>query len=543
MSDLEGIGRPSRLHLRHPMLFTNARYQSIESRWEALDARSPRTSNFWDDGWDALLEAFSSRFSEARTEDTPMAWRFVCRAGVELRAAMRESDAQESLFFGDIIALTDEIEQALNEAALNPTNLLPPRETEELLESVERLDSAIVDEEQRAARRHDGTIEILEEGRSQLNHGRQLIINVSVGKFTVVSLADISDLISHIKDGLLAIKYAVELLSDERFTNPLRRAASRVRATGRRLYRASLKWANSLRTPWRLGSQDEILNEPEIEPGGILVRVGTGSDDRLVRIHPGSGRSFKDFASGPELVVVPSGQFTMGSTATEETHDEDEEPQHNVVIPRSFAVGKYAVTFEEWDFCFAHGGGGGHEPEDEGWGRGSRPVINVSWEDAQAYVKWLSAHTGKSYRLLSEAEWEYCCRAGSQTPFWWGKQISSDSANYDATFVFGEGKPGLYRKQTVEVDRFEPNPWGLYQVHGNVREWVQDCWHENYHDKPVDSRKNGEPWEPPDCPRRILRGGAWKNVPGLLRAANRGRARPYFREFEFGFRVARDIGG
>ena len=149
-------------------------------------------------------------------------------------------------------------------------------------------------------------------------------------------------------------------------------------------------------------------------------------------------------------------------------------------------------------------------PADRGWGRGLRPVINVSWKQVAAYAQWLSEQTGKYYRLPSEAEWEYAARAGTSTPFWWGESINTDLANYDGNYSYDGGPEGEYRRQTMPVDRFDPNPWGLYQVHGNVWEWVQDCWNDSYDGAPDD----GSAWEQGDCGRRLLRGGSWFNNPG-----------------------------
>ena len=170
----------------------------------------------------------------------------------------------------------------------------------------------------------------------------------------------------------------------------------------------------------------------------------------------------------------------MGSPASEKERNSDEGPQHRVTFARQFAVGKFAVTFDEWDACVGDGGCNGHRPEDEGWGRGKRPVINVNWDDAKAYVAWLSRKTGKTYRLLSEAEREYVARAGTTTPFWWGSTISTSQANYDGNSTYGSGSKGEYRQKTVPVDSFQPNPWGLYQVHGNVWEWTEDCYKDSY---------------------------------------------------------------
>ena len=225
------------------------------------------------------------------------------------------------------------------------------------------------------------------------------------------------------------------------------------------------------------------------------------------------GESFRDLDGGPEMVIVPAGEFWMGSKDGE--GGDAERPRHKVTIPKPFAVGRYAVTFDEWDAARA-AGGVSHNPSDRGWGRGRRPVIDVNWEDAQAYTKWLSSKTGQPYRLLSEAEWEYCCRAGTSTHFWWGDEISIQQANYDGNYTFGKGSKGEYRQKTLPVESFQPNPWGLYQVHGNVWEWCQDCWNDNYHNAPAD----GSAWTTGDCSRRVLRGGSWSNNPQYLRSAD-----------------------
>jgi formylglycine-generating enzyme required for sulfatase activity len=177
--------------------------------------------------------------------------------------------------------------------------------------------------------------------------------------------------------------------------------------------------------------------------------------------------TFKECDVCPEMVVVPTGSFSMGSPTSEKERDSDEGPQRVVTLARPFAAGKFAVTFDEWDACVADGGCNGYRPADQGWGRGRRPVISVSWDDAKAYVAWLSRRTGRTYRLLSEAEREYVARAGTTTPFWWGTSISTGQANYDGNYTYG-GRKGEYRQRTLPVDSFQQNPFGLYQVHGNV---------------------------------------------------------------------------
>ena len=225
-----------------------------------------------------------------------------------------------------------------------------------------------------------------------------------------------------------------------------------------------------------------------------------------------AGHEFQDRNCGecPEMVVVGSGSYVMGSPYGEEGRDGDEGPRHEVRIGKMFAVGKYEVTFAEWDACVAGGGCGGYRLDDEGWGRGDRPVINVSWEDARAYVSWLSRETGVSYRLLSEAEWEYVARGGTEGPFHYGGTITTDKANYDGSYTYGSGREGVYREKTMAVGRFPGNDFGLHDVHGNVWEWVEDCWHVDYEGAPED----GSAWVTGgDCSRRVLRGGSWLSKP------------------------------
>ena len=212
---------------------------------------------------------------------------------------------------------------------------------------------------------------------------------------------------------------------------------------------------------------------------------------------------------------------------------------HEVTIAKPFAVGRFAVTLVEWDAAVA-AGGVTHRPDNEGLGGGRYPVINVSWEDANAYCAWLSNMTGKAYHLLSEAKWEYCCRAGTTTPFWWGSAISTSQANYDGNFTYADGREGEYRKEMVPVDSFEPNAWGLYNVHGNIWEWCEDCSHKNYNGAP----EGGSAWlkaNGGDCDHRVVRGGSWDIEPKYLRSATRVDVYKFMREDDVGFRVARTL--
>ena len=241
--------------------------------------------------------------------------------------------------------------------------------------------------------------------------------------------------------------------------------------------------------------QDTLaLRDQALPPRPETLRVGT---------------VFRDFDAlwCPEMVVIPSGEFMMGSPEGEEGREEAEWPQHLVMIGYSLAVGSYPVTFEEYDH-FARVTGR-ELPSDEGWGRGRSPAINISWVDARAYTEWLSLEFVRPYRLLSEAEWEYACRAGSTTRYWWGDEITPENANY-----------GDDVGKTSEVGAYPANPWGLYDTHGNVWELVEDCWHPSYEGAPDD----GSAWIKGDHRHRVIRGGRWGNNPEHLRSASRRRA-------------------
>jgi formylglycine-generating enzyme required for sulfatase activity len=245
--------------------------------------------------------------------------------------------------------------------------------------------------------------------------------------------------------------------------------------------------------------------------------------DPALSVEPGSGQSFRDRrADGqpcpwcPEMVVVPAGTFTMGSAPEQEVFV-------NIAVP--FAVGKFAVTFDQWDACVADGGCNGYRPNDEGWGRGNRPVINVSWDDAIAYAEWLSRKAGKTYRLLSEAQWEYVARAGTTTPYWWHPSMAPTQANF-----------GEFSEKTVPVDTFKPNPWGLFNVHGNAWEWTADCWNDSNQGNPG----NGSARTTGDCSLRVIRGIFWRAGTLARRSPSLGRSPTAWGTF-VGLRVARTL--
>jgi formylglycine-generating enzyme required for sulfatase activity len=247
--------------------------------------------------------------------------------------------------------------------------------------------------------------------------------------------------------------------------------------------------------------------------------------------------AFKECDKCPEMIVVPAGSFKMGSAENEPEREADEGPQHAVKLVRDFAVGRFVVTFAEWDACAAEGGCKGYRPADQGWGRGAQPVINVSWNDAKAYVEWLAKKTQKPYRLLTEAEWEYVARAATATPFWWGNSITPTQANYNGNNSYAGGQTGEYRAKTLPVSWFDPNPFGLYQVHGNVIEWVEDCVHDSYEGAPAD----GSAWKSAECSNRMTRGGAFSSDPASLRSAARYPTRADARSPQKGFRIARTL--
>ena len=275
----------------------------------------------------------------------------------------------------------------------------------------------------------------------------------------------------------------------------------------------------------------------------LLLEPATdaGAQNRPAARRETTAQSLSDCPACPALVIVPAGAFLMGSPDSEKGRGKDEGPQRKVVFQRPFAVGKFEVTFAEWDACVSQAGCS-HKPADEGWGRNKLPVLNVSWQDANQYIAWLSKKTGKTYRLLTEAEWEYAARGSTKvadpfSPFSTGVTINYKQANYDANFVFGSGKIGIYRQKTVDVGSLPRNAFGLHEMHGNVWEWVQDCYKPDYKDAPTD----GSAVTASDCKLRILRGGAWNYYPWMLRSAYRYATSGDVRLNNTGFRVARDL--
>lgn len=270
--------------------------------------------------------------------------------------------------------------------------------------------------------------------------------------------------------------------------------------------------------------------------------------------------ALNDGALGPEMIVLPAGSFIMGSPESEKDYHFHftEVPQVEITIPKPFAVGKYELTWDEWEVCVAQRGcddnsgkrfGSKTETEpdpawdgDASFGRGTRPVINVSWDDASAYVKWLSAETGEAYRLLSESEWEYAARAGSTTRFSWGDANPTCEVGRANTANFRNPAKGLLAgcngRITAPVGFSEPNAYGLHDMHGNVREWTQDCFHVSLDGIPTD----GSAWLT-NCARggegHVFRGGGFSSSAEQLRSAARQATTK--REVNMGFRIAREL--
>ncbi len=288
----------------------------------------------------------------------------------------------------------------------------------------------------------------------------------------------------------------------------------------------------------------DVLTLTPVAEGTATVTVTARDPDGnsatqtfTVTVAESDGDTFRDCAECPLMARIPAGTFTMGAPESEFGSRTNERPQRTVSIP-AFAAGVHEVTFAQWDTCVAAGGCGGHIPRDD-WGRDERPVIFMSWNHAQLYVDWLSQSTGRRYRLLTESEWEYAARAGTATPFHTGGTITPQQANFNGQWDYPGGdynESGLYRGHTVPVGSFAPNGFGLYDMHGNVWEWVQDCYG-SYAAAPND----GSAAEQKGCSFRVLRGGSWNLDPWGLRSAMRHRDSTGNRYASFGFRVARTL--
>jgi formylglycine-generating enzyme required for sulfatase activity len=284
----------------------------------------------------------------------------------------------------------------------------------------------------------------------------------------------------------------------------------------------------------------------------IVARLREWMIPVALQVHPlppADPKTFKDCAQCPEMVVVPAGRFTMGVELDRRRRETNEEPAHEVVLPRDFAVGRHEVTLGEYRaFVEAtndepEGGckvwnGTRHEDRKKDWRDpgypvdDTQPVVCLNWDEAEAYTKWLSETTGQRYRLLSEAEWEYTARSGSATRYWWGDHFVAGQANCkDCGSDWDD-------ERAAPVGQFLPNYFGVYDMHGNVEEWVEDCWHDNYAGAPTD----GSAWQKDGrCKRRVKRGGTWNEPKDDIRSGNRNKDGADNHTSALGFRVARDL--
>jgi formylglycine-generating enzyme required for sulfatase activity len=237
-----------------------------------------------------------------------------------------------------------------------------------------------------------------------------------------------------------------------------------------------------------------------------------------------AGAEFKDCPACPTLIPLSAGPFTMGSDSS----DPSEKPAHHVALDDPFAIGKYEVTVEEWNACVEAGAcqrvGQYASPNPKA------PIRDVSWDDAQQYLKWLSTSSGKPYRLPSEAEWEYAARGGTSTRYWWGDQMVTGNANCKDC-----GEPWRI-EGPANAGSFAPNPNGLYDMNGSVWEWVADCWHNSFKDAPTD----GKAWDQPNCSVRVIRGGSWREPASYMVSSTRFKYDAGVRHSQNGFRVARN---
>ena len=281
--------------------------------------------------------------------------------------------------------------------------------------------------------------------------------------------------------------------------------------------------------------------------GGDAATIAMSTETDITVVRQVGALAEEERRLAGEMVEILGGTFRMGDLRGEDTN---ELPVHSVTVS-PFWIGKYEVTFSQWDGYVADICGGDsvcttrRSPRDGGWGRGNRPVINVTWDEVQEFIVWLNAKTGGGYRLPSESEWEYAARAGSESLYTWGDEIGVNRANCDGC----GSRWDLDR--TAPVGSFPPNAWGLHDMHGNVREWVEDCWHSSYEVEdegvlvlaPVD----GSAWDNGSCElegadfgSRVIRNGSWNSNPGTLRSAFRFREPEISRFVRLGFRLARD---
>ncbi|HEY1147066.1 MAG TPA: formylglycine-generating enzyme family protein [Pseudoduganella sp.] len=238
-----------------------------------------------------------------------------------------------------------------------------------------------------------------------------------------------------------------------------------------------------------------------------------------------AGAEFKDCPTCPAMITIPAGSFTMGSNSS----DPSEKPAHAVTIKAPFAIGKTEVSVQQWNACVE--AGGCQKVALSAGSNANAPIRDVSWDDAQQYLKWLSSTTGQAYRLPTEAEWEYAARGGTGSRYWWGEQMANGKANCkDCGQPWSSDAP-------ANVGSFAANGYGLHDTSGSVWEWVADCWHTSFKDAPSDGRS----WEAPPCTVRVIRGGSWREGAAYMVASTRFKYDASVRHSQNGFRVARNV--
>jgi formylglycine-generating enzyme required for sulfatase activity len=310
--------------------------------------------------------------------------------------------------------------------------------------------------------------------------------------------------------------------------------------------RGSCKDAGHVEQGFRLASDGGAADR---QYGFYHNRPLTPEDERAQKPKE---RFWECYDGCPEMMVMPTGEFTMGSPDDEPERRGEEGPRHKVTIKQPFAVSKGAITrsqFQKFVEATGHAVGdkcdgnwaakSGKSFKEPGFAQGGNdPAVCVNFDDAKLYLVWLSKQTGKTYRLLTEAEWEYVARAGTETPFWWGLAVSPAQANYNGNIVFPNGAKGEFRQKTVSAyDSFKLSPWNLFIGQGNASEWVEDCWNKSYEGAPTD----GSAWAKGDCSAHVVRGGSWSGNPAMLRAAARASVQSSVRGNDVGFRVARPL--
>ena len=323
----------------------------------------------------------------------------------------------------------------------------------------------------------------------------------------------------------LAVHLAIAA-SDARDASAGSKASARESASSSARSEASARESASSSARSEASARESASSSARSEDSAREAASASARSETLAQEAVWRARIIQDCGNCPEMVVVPPGNFRMGSLISEADRRADEWPVHRVTIEAPFAVGIYEVTFDEWSACVSAGGCGGYRPSDRG---GRQPIVLVSWNEAQSYVEWLSDVTGENYRLLSEAEWEYVARAGTGTRYWWGDEIGWNRASCDGC------RSRWDDDRMAPVGSFGANAFGLHDVHGNVWEWTQDCRNMDYHGAPGD----GSARESDECSMRIARGGSSKSDPVRLRAASRLGVNATTRFSDLGFRVAR----